>query len=81
MENSSQDVSPFAVVEGCVEVESTFMISETMIDDVGDKLPGNWKSNWEESSSGVVTEEDGDGGVAISWRSMDSDTDGRRISG
>jgi hypothetical protein len=69
VENSSQDVSPFVVVEGRIEVtkvESTFMISETMIDGTGDELPVDRKSNWEESSSGVVTEEDGEGGAAIS---------------
>lgn len=81
MENSSQDVSPFATMgalAGIVKVGFACMVSETVIDGVSDKPSGNWKLKSGDVSSGVVTEEeDGDGGgtMTSSWLS-----EGRRIS-
>lgn len=66
VENSSQDVSAFAAVEGrvgTIKVEFGDMISETITDGVGDEAPWNWERKGGDVSSGVVTEEDdGDGG-------------------
>jgi hypothetical protein len=82
VENSSQDVSPFAEMEVCVvegtKVELAFMISETTFDGLGDEPFDDRKLKMGGASSGVATEElDGDGGgTAITWG-----TDERRISG
>lgn len=71
MENSSQEVSPFVAIEdrvGVAEIELTDVISETIIDGVGDEPSGNGKLKGGEASSGVVTEDDGDGGgTTIGW--------------
>jgi hypothetical protein len=64
VENSSQDVSPFAVIE--VRVELACAISETVIGGVGDETSGNREFKMGEFSSGVVTEDDdGDGGGTV----------------
>jgi len=81
VENSSQDVSPFAEMEVCVvegtKVELAFMISETTVEGSGDEPLDDRKLKMGRASSGVATEElDGDGGTAITWG-----TDERRISG
>lgn len=69
MENSSQDVSPFAAMEarvGVVEVWLIDMTSEGVIDGAGDESSGNRDLKEGEASSGVVTEDDdGDGGMTI----------------
>ena len=63
VENSSQDVSPFAALE--VRVELACAISETA-GGVGDETSGNRELKMGEFSSGVVTEEeDGDGGGTV----------------
>lgn len=71
VENSSQDVSPFAVIEarfGIVEVESAEVVSMIIVDGVGNEPTGKWRLKGEEASSSVVTEEDdGDGGGTTIW--------------
>ena len=66
MENSSQEVSPFVVIEarvGVIKIELVDVISETIIDGVGDEPSGNGKLKRGKASSGDVTEEeDGDDG-------------------
>jgi hypothetical protein len=45
VENSSQDVSPFAVAEVCVgvtKVEFAFMMSEATADGLGDEPSDDW---------------------------------------
>ena len=63
MENSSQDVSTFVVVGGRVGI---VMLADTTpgttTDGASDEPSRNWKLKRGEVSSGVVTEEDGDGG-------------------
>ena len=41
------------------------MISVIIVDGVGDEPTGKWKLKGGEASSGVVTEEDGDGGGTV----------------
>jgi hypothetical protein len=70
VENSSQDVSAFAVMGtrvGTVKVELVDMIAEAIVDGMGDKPSCELKRG--EASSGVVTEDDdGDGGgTTIGW--------------
>jgi len=66
VENSSQDVSAFAVIDariGIVKVELAGVISVTIVNGVGDEPFGRWRLKRGEASSGVVTEDDvGDGG-------------------
>lgn len=66
MENSSQDVSPFAIAEarvGIFKIELAEIISVITIDGAGDEVSGRWKLKRGETSSGVVTDDDdGDGG-------------------
>jgi len=75
VENSSQDVSPFAVIEDRVEIAR--VISETV---VGDETSGNWDLKRGEFSSGVVTEEDdGDGGGTTMGSGLTL-SEGRRVT-
>jgi len=75
VENSSQDVSPFAAIE--VRIELACAIPETAIGGVGDGPPGNWELKRGEFSSGVVTEEDGDGGGTVIGSGF---SEGRRVT-
>jgi len=75
VENSSQDVSPFEVIE--TRVELACVISETAIGCVGDKPSGNWGLKRGEFSSGVVTEDDGDGGGTMIGSGS---SEGRRVT-
>ena len=67
MENSSQDVSPFAAIlragAGIFKVELVGVMPGTVIDDVRGEPSGNRELKGGEISSGVVTDEDdGEGG-------------------
>jgi len=81
VENSSQDVSPFTTIGarvGIIEVELADVVSETIVDDVGDNPPGNLELKRGEVSSGVATDEDdGDGGGTTTDTGLSEE---RRIS-
>jgi hypothetical protein len=81
VENSSQDVSPFAGIDarvGTAKVALAGMISGAVIDGVGDEPSGNRELKMGEDSSEVVTEEDdGDGGGTMIGSGL---SEGRRIS-
>jgi len=74
VENSSQDVSPFAVIDA--RVETARVISETV---VGDESPGNLELKSGEFSSGVVTEDDDGDGGGITMGSGLMLSEGRRV--
>lgn len=76
VENSSQDVSPFTVIE--VRVGLACAISETIIGVMGDEPSGNRGLKMGEFSSGVVTEDDdGDGGGTVIGSGL---SEGRRAT-
>jgi hypothetical protein len=81
VENSSQDVSPFATIVVCLgnfKVGLASMTSETAVDGVGDGPSGDWESKRGEFSSGVVTEDDdGDGGGTVIGSGL---SEGRRVT-